>query len=276
MLKTKMWRYFTAKKTLRYVDMLQDLLYSYNHSVHHSIKTEPVSVTLENEKKVWHTLYSDHTEEKTPKYKFKIGDQVRISKIKRKFEKGYLPNFSQKIFLISKQVPRDPPVYKIKDYDGEELKGTFYGKELQKVIKQDNVYEIEKILKKRGRGKNVQYLVRWVGYPSTYNSWVKGSEINKSKQLNVWFYCYSSWNFMMIGSHFYLTLPSNASLDVFPDNKTTGYNVKLPKTIDLNGMWEVGLYSISYPYTWYTLSKANHIHVITETGMSKSISVNYG
>ncbi len=55
-----------------------------------------------------------------------------------------------------------------------------------------------------------------------------------------------------------------------------GYHVKLPKTIDLNGMWEVGLYSISYPYTWYTLSKANHIHVITEAGMSKSISVNYG
>ena len=178
-LKTKMWRYFTAKKTLRYVDMLQDLLYSYNHSVHRSIKTEPVSVTLENEKKVWHTLYSDRTEEKTPKYKFKIGDQVRISKIKRKFEKGYLPNFSQEIFSISKRIPRDPPVYKIKDYDGEELKGMFYGKELQKVIKQDNVYEIEKILKKRGRGKNVQYLVRWAGYPSTYNSWVKGSEINK-------------------------------------------------------------------------------------------------
>ncbi len=81
---------------------------------------------------------------------------------------------------------------------------------------------------------------------------------------------------MMIGSHFYLTLPSNASLDVFPNNKTTGYHVKLPKTIDLNGMWEVGLYSISYPYTWYTLSKANHIHVITEAEMSKSISVNYG
>ncbi len=95
-LKTKMWRYFTAKKTLRYVDMLQDLLYSYNHSVHRSIKTEPVSVTLENENKVWHTLYSDHTEEKTPKYKFKIGDQVRNSKIKRKFEKGFYRIFLRK------------------------------------------------------------------------------------------------------------------------------------------------------------------------------------
>ncbi len=149
--------------------------------MHRSIKKEPPNITLENEKKVWHTLCGDHTEEKTPKYKFKIGDQVRISKIKRKFEKGYLPNFSREIFSISKQIPCDPPMYKIKDYDGEELKGTFYSKELQKVIKQDNVYDIEKILKKRGRNKNVQYLVKWPGYPSMYNSWLKGSELNKIK-----------------------------------------------------------------------------------------------
>jgi hypothetical protein len=73
------------------------------------------------------------------RYKFKIGDQVRISKVKRTFEKGYLPNFSKEIFAISKQIPRDPPVYKLKDLDGEELKGTFYEKELQKVIKGDDV-----------------------------------------------------------------------------------------------------------------------------------------
>ena len=178
-LKTKMWRYFTAKKTMRYIDMLPDLVYSYNHSVHRSIKTKPVDVTAENEKKVWHTLYDDHNVVKNVKYKFKIGDQVRISKMKRTFEKGYLPNFSKEIFTISKQIPRDPPVYKLKDLDGEELKGTFYEKELQKIIKEDDVYEIEKILKKRGRGNNVHYLVKWLGYPNKFNSWVPASEINK-------------------------------------------------------------------------------------------------
>jgi transposase InsO family protein len=103
-LKTKMWRYFTAKKTMRYVDMLPDMVYSYNHSVHRSIKTNPVDVTAENEKKVWHTLYDVHNIVKNVKYKFKIGDQVRISKMKRTFEKGYLPNFSKEIFTISKQI----------------------------------------------------------------------------------------------------------------------------------------------------------------------------
>ena len=169
-LKTRMWRYFTAKKTMRYIDMLPYLVYSYNHTVHRSIKTKPVDVTVKNEKKVWHTLYGNHYAVKNVKYKFKIGDQVRISKIKRKFEKGYLPNFSKEIFTVSMQIPRDPSVYKLKDYDGEGLKGTFYEKELQKVIKGDDVYEVEKVLKKRGRGKNVQYLVKWLGYPNKFNS----------------------------------------------------------------------------------------------------------
>ena len=177
-LKTRMWRYFTAKKTMRYIDMLPDLVYSYNHSVHRSIKTTPADVTADNEKQVWRTLYDHNDDVKHVKYKFKIGDQVRISKMKRKFEKGYLPNFSKEIFTISKQVPRDPPVYKLKDYDGEELKGTFYDEELQKVIKSGDVYEVEKILKKRGRGRNVQYLVKWLGYPNKFNSWVPASEIN--------------------------------------------------------------------------------------------------
>ncbi|CAB4005810.1 uncharacterized transposon-derived [Paramuricea clavata] len=132
-LKTKMWRFFTAKKIMRYVDMLPDLVNSYNHSVHRSVKTKPVDVTGEDEKKVRHTRYDDHNVVKNVKYKFKVGDQVRISNMKRTFEKGYLPNFSKEIVTISKQIPHDPPLYKVNHLDGKELKGTFYEKELQKM-----------------------------------------------------------------------------------------------------------------------------------------------
>ena len=139
-LKTRMWRYLTAKKTIRYIDMLPDLVHSSNNSVHCSIKTKSADITRENEKQAWNILYDDHTTVKHPRYKFNIGDQVRISKIKRTFEKGYLPNFSKEFFTITKQIPGDPPVYKLKDYEDEELKGTFYEKELQKLTKQDDVY----------------------------------------------------------------------------------------------------------------------------------------
>lgn len=54
--KTKMWRYFTANKTMRYTSMLPDLLYAYNHSVHHGIKLKLALVNSENENRVWHVL----------------------------------------------------------------------------------------------------------------------------------------------------------------------------------------------------------------------------
>ena len=84
----------------------------------------------------------------------------------------------------------------------------------------------------------------------------------------------------MSGTHFYLTLPSNTSLAVFPDNKTTSYRarVKLPQTIDLEGNWEVGLYSISYPNTWYTLQDGSDTHIFyaDKSGLFQQAIVDYG
>ena len=176
-LKTRMWRYFTAKKTMRYIDVLPDLVDSYNRSKHRSIQKKPINVTQNNEQEVWHTLYGKRESKGNNKYKFDVGDQVRICKMKRTFEKGYLPNFSKEIFTISQQIPRQPPVYKLKDYDQEELDGTFYNEELQKVIKEDDVYEIEKVLKKRGKGKNKEVFVKWLRYPAKFNSWIPASQV---------------------------------------------------------------------------------------------------
>ena len=80
--------------------------------------------------------------------------------------------------------------------------------------------------------------------------------------MNLLFVCYSRSLFSMTGTHFYLTLPSNASSDVYPDNKIGSYRVKLPQTIDLEGNWEVGLYPITYSNTWYTLQDQplSHVH----------------
>jgi hypothetical protein len=83
----------------------------------------------------------------------------------------------------------------------------------------------------------------------------------------------------MSGTHFYLTLPSNASLDVFPDNKTTEYRVKLPQPVELEANWEVGLYSIFYPNTWYTLRDINedtHFYYVEGSGWPSVATLKYG
>ena len=56
-------------------------------------------------------------------------------------------------------------------------------------------------------------------------------------------------------SSFYLTLPSNSSMDAFPENTLTQYITKLPDRFDLLGEWEVGLSEIQYPISWYKVSK---------------------
>ena len=52
-------------------------------------------------------------------------------------------------------------------------------------------------------------------------------------------------------SGFYVTLSSNNSMQYFPDNKTSNFVMKLSKTLQLDGEWEVGLAVIDYPHTWY-------------------------
>ena len=80
------------------------------------------------------------------KFKFKLGDQVFISKSRYTFKKGYLPSWTQGIFTVTKIIPRVPPVYRLQDYVDDEIEGVFYAKELQKVHKSDDIYKIEKIL----------------------------------------------------------------------------------------------------------------------------------
>ena len=71
------------------------------------------------------------------------------------------------------------PVYKLKDDAGEILDGTFYEAELQKVIKEDDVYRVVNVLRKRKRKGVVEYFVKWKGYPDKFNSWVAESAISK-------------------------------------------------------------------------------------------------
>jgi hypothetical protein len=167
-----MYKYFTEMNTKRYIDVLEKLVKSYNHTWHRSIKTEPASVTMENQGQVWQTLYGQQKETLVPKSDLKVGDTVRISKVKMHFEKGYEQNWTREIFTIMKIIPRNPVVYKLKDLAGEVIKGTFYKQELQKIT-DSGYYPVEKVLKTRKRNRKTEYFVKFQGYPEKFNSWVQ-------------------------------------------------------------------------------------------------------
>ena len=51
-----------------------------------------------------------------------------------------------------------------------------------------------------------------------------------------------------------LTLPSNASQNIYAENTTPDFTVHLPKRLDFVGPWEVALVEFCYPNSWYNLS----------------------
>jgi hypothetical protein len=53
-----------------------------------------------------------------------------------------------------------------------------------------------------------------------------------------------------MGDHFYLTLPSDASVNYYPDNTASRFVAKVPESVCLEGKYEVGLSEIIYPHTW--------------------------
>ena len=171
-LKNRMWKYFTAKNTFKYVDILDDLVKAYNRSHHRSIGMTPYDVTRKNSLEVWQRLYP--TKRKTSSFHLNVGDTVRISMVARPFRKGYLPRWTEELFTIAQRLPRDPVVYRLKDWEGEWLEGTFYDAELQRVTKDDaDMYRVEKVIRRRKtRDGKTEYFVKWKGYPAKFNSWV--------------------------------------------------------------------------------------------------------
>ena len=173
-LKTRMWKYFSSNNTYNYTGVIDKLISQYNNSKHRSIKMKPKEASLKkNEAQVYNNLYGDLTQElRTSKYS--IGDNVRITKKKTTFEKGYTPNWTEEVFKIVGIQNSNPVTYKIQDLNGDEIDGYFYEQELQKTTQ--NVFRIEKII--RRDNKNQRVLVKWMGYPNSFNSWVSMKYVN--------------------------------------------------------------------------------------------------
>ena len=167
-IKTKLWKYFTANHTHKYIDVLDALIEKYNNTVNRAIGMTPTEARKpSNHGAVFRHLYFKKMAklgEKKPK--FQIGDKVRLGVKKDLFEKSYIINWSDKIYTIKRVFATRPITYKVEDDKGVEHKGKFYEQDLQKT-KVDE-FRIQKVLKKT---KN-SALVRWVDYDSSYDSWI--------------------------------------------------------------------------------------------------------
>lgn len=179
-LKRKMYMKFYAQNNEKWLDLLPDLLEGYNKTVHSSIKMTPEMADSMDSKTVdtvRNNLYGPQSrlnvgikkEVKNPASSeiYNVGDHVRIVKHRMPFVKSYLPNFKDEVFVIDDILNQIPKVYHLKDLDDEDIKGWFYGSEIQKVKKPD-LFKVEEVLERKGD----KVLVKWLGYGPKFNSWI--------------------------------------------------------------------------------------------------------
>ena len=169
-----MMKEFTKNNNTIWYNILPKLINIYNNRYHSTIKMKPSQVNKNNEKSIKENIYTYDKTSKAPK--FKINDIVRISLKRRDLfdKKSGNIKWSEELFKIYLINRSNVITYKIKDLNDNIIEGIFYEKELAK-SKNDGIYIIEKIIKKKGN----RYFVKWRNYSSDFNSWIDSNDIIK-------------------------------------------------------------------------------------------------
>ena len=178
-LKNRMYKYFTASNTARYVESLPHMVDGYNHTVHRSTGFTPTEVDSSNSTLVRRRLYTPSTHgERRRVYKFALGDHVRLSKKRGVFARGYTAGWTTEVFRI---IGRRNDIgvrllYEVEDLTGEAIKGQFYSEELQRVeIPAD--HRIEKIIRTRKSSSgSKEHFVKWQGWGDKFNTWISAED----------------------------------------------------------------------------------------------------
>ena len=98
-MRDRLAKYMTENNTKRWIDYLPEFIANYNNTVHRSIGMEPRNVSFQNRQEVFEKLYPNM--DLKVKCKLKIGWRVRIPIKKGLFEKGFKPNWTDEIYIIS-------------------------------------------------------------------------------------------------------------------------------------------------------------------------------
>ena len=209
-IKSRLIRYMTHTQTRRWVVILPDITASYNATYHRSIKRTPRSVKAEDsvdcklqytsqsksstrkpgasrakgfgfEGRMWDLIVSVPDHCLSFYFKYKVGDLVRVSFLRRTFPREYDERWSRELFVVNERFMSDGlPQYRLKDYAGEVVSGTFYENQLKKAYEQYR-YLVETVLRSRKRGGRKQLLVHWRGWPSKYDSWLDAKDVSSLK-----------------------------------------------------------------------------------------------
>ena len=189
-LQVMIYRFLGNNETERYIDVLPDLIKSYNSRPHRTLRglTPDFADKPENEILIRgiirERLANIPRSSRDDRNLLKKGQIVRIKKLTPRISaegRGYMPKYRRAYYVIDRVDLRMPrPMYHLYDMDSEEkVLGGFYLNELS-VIGSNNVWKVDKILKTRGKAPNREYFVKWSNFSDKHNSWISERDITES------------------------------------------------------------------------------------------------
>ena len=174
------YKMMAKNNTLEWVKYIEPAMKIYLNRKHRTIKMSPLEGEQEkNQKKLRLIYYKKFRKigKKRKKPKYKVGDTVRIWKLRGNFHRGYMENFTREHFKIVKVLSNLPvPRYKLVDYNNEPIIGNFFENEIIG-YKPDEYYESEVIKQRKTKKGGLEYLVHYIGYPNSMDEWVKAADL---------------------------------------------------------------------------------------------------
>ena len=217
-LRLKIKRFMVQMHTENYVDSLQDIIASYNKTFHRSLGTSPDSVSEENSKQIFQTLYApkfgqptasspkrkqpsdlkpprkkdpnkkNSSEQQLRPFKFSIGDLVRLSNLYRQttVKESQHQNWTEEVFRVIKRSRPDAEIaiYEVEDLKGGEIDGRWYEEELKAAVNlpENKILDPKWKIEEKKEGRQSLFTVKYLGWPQDFNEELTLRELNSARE----------------------------------------------------------------------------------------------
>jgi transposase InsO family protein len=181
------YKYLTENETLSYIDVLPQLVATYNKRGHRTLEgmSPLMADKVANEGRVQailHQQYADRAGRRRTA-KFRVGDMVRVKTQPKKVSssaRAYAEQFKGEYFRVVRINRTLPiPMYYLRSYDtGEIIKDGFYAEELQR--QRGDVYKIERVIRRRTRNGVREIYVKWLHFGPHWNEWIPESAVTRA------------------------------------------------------------------------------------------------